>query len=638
MPNEAFDKKRLERLKEQSAAEFQKNVKGLQPVLNTLKTARYRYVLLVLIVASLAGVLWFGFKDAGSYYGYTAGSLFRPDRYVETAVTEYFGEWQGLTADEVNRQVSSMRLANLPGVLGCGAVLAATAVFSWWAGLGLMLAQIVVKIVFDMSADTRSFFVQRYRADHPAAPKTLELSSVVLYTWRYVFDPGSDNGVAGTLLDAEMVQGMREALADIKVSGGYLLANGLWVDGNPARLRPALSFISLDPVTVAGASQDVRDAGAVPVAPSSAPAPVQGEGRASEAAQSAAAEKIASGSVPATASAQETTATPSAAPEPVPVAAPAVRRFCAQCGAKLPDDARFCPRCGTPRDTASVPRPSDKHTAAPAKDAGVTPVNAPKDGSQRVTAQPDGGSASGTTGGTATQPDATGSAPVTSRPSHSRAPIVAAVCAGAAVLALLFVIVVLPALGPKQTPETAGTIAVDGEDLPAEALPDGAGEDAERMDEALAREEEQADEDDAQGHVEEPADSGASDLLSLNDPAQIAASLGPASDGATGTYENIPDTQATQLWTTCMPQGPVTGLEYDIALDGSYMRISAQRGQSGASDVMSNVLSELDATPDMFFQDGSGAWHMTDWQGFRICSRAAASADGYDELVIVPLA
>ena len=43
-------------------------------------------------------------------------------------------------------------------------------------------------------------------------------------------------------------------------------------------------------------------------------------------------------------------------------------------------------------------------------------------------------------------------------------------------------------------------------------------------------------------------------------------------------------------------------------------------------------------TPDMFFQDGGGAWHMTDWQGFRICSRAATGADGYDELVIISLA
>ena len=474
----------------------------------------------------------------------------------------------------------------------------------------------------------------------------------MLYTLRYVFDPACDNGVADTPLDAEMVGYMRKALGDVKVSGGYLLANGLWVSGSPARLRPALSFISLDPVTVAGSPQSAEDAGAAPVAPSSAPAPAQNEGRASKAAQSVAAEKSAPSSVPAATSVREEPTVPATAPAPVPPAASAARRFCAQCGTKLPDDARFCPKCGTPRDTGSTSRPSGSQAAAPAKDTVAAPVVVPKDGSPRVAAQPKDGSVgeAARSADTAQQavanpaPVAPGPAP---RPARSRTPIVAAVCVGAAVLALVFVVVVLPALGPKQTPETAGTIAVDGEDVPIEALPDGAGEDAERVDDVLTQGERQADEAETQEHAQEPADSGAmegpadsgaSDLLALNDPAQVAANLGPASDGATGTYENIPNTSAMQLWTTCMPQGAVTGLEYEIALDGSYMRIAAQRGQSSASDVMNYVLSELDATPDMFFQDGSGAWHMTDWQGFRICSRAATGADGYDELVIIPLA
>ena len=68
------------------------------------------------------------------------------------------------------------------------------------------------------------------------------------------------------------------------------------------------------------------------------------------------------------------------------------------------------------------------------------------------------------------------------------------------------------------------------------------------------------------------------------------------------------------------------------------MRIAAQRSQSGADDVMRYVLSELGATTDMFFQDGGGSWHMADWQGFRICSRAATSASDYFELIIIPLA
>ena len=627
------DDKHMQSFKERSAKEFAGQTKGLEPIFNTLQTARYRYVLLVVIVASLAGLLWFGFKDAGSYYGYTAGSLFRPDRYAETAATEYFGEWQGLTADEVNRQVSSMRLANLPGALGCGAVLAAAGVFSWWAGLGFALARTVVKSVFDLSADTRSFFVRRYRADHPAAPGNPKFSNVMLYTLRYVFDPACDNGVADTLLDAEMVGYMRKALGDVKVSGGYLLANGLWLSGSPARLRPALSFIGLDPITVAHASRHAEDAGAPPAAQESATAPAEDADSAPAGPQPDAPEKDASGSAsasvpakgaPALSAASEPAAPAAAASQSVapaetasepaaPVAA--VRRFCAQCGAKLPDGARFCPRCGTPRDTGSAPRSAGGQISAPAKDAGAAPVSTPKDGSLSAAPQPQNNPASGAARSAAAQPVAASTAPASPRPSRSRAPIVAAVCVCAAALALVFVIVVLPALGPTQTPDTAGTVAADGTDVSTEALPRGAAEDGDGADDAPAQDEGQAEEGSARRQAEEPADTdaaaepadaGSSDLLALSDPAQIAASLGPASDGATGTYENIPDTPATQLWKTCMPQGPVAGLEYEIALDGSYMRIAAQRSQSGADDVMRYVLSELGATTDMFFQVAHG--------------------------------
>lgn len=68
---------------------------------------RKRWVFWILLPVSLGGLFLFGYKDAGSYRGYSAGSILSPDRWGETAWTTGTGQ-----AAVVNARLEALRSVN----------------------------------------------------------------------------------------------------------------------------------------------------------------------------------------------------------------------------------------------------------------------------------------------------------------------------------------------------------------------------------------------------------------------------------------------------------------------------------------------------------------------------------------------
>ena len=149
---------RIKQELENWGSDFRNRLSVPEIALTALLYTRFRYVLWALFAASVLGILWFGLQDVGSYYGYEAGSLFRPEHYVDTAWTATFGDSYGFSAADINRELSAMRLANLPGVLGCGVVLLASAALTFWVGLGALLAGGVWEALFKMEPSVQRFY------------------------------------------------------------------------------------------------------------------------------------------------------------------------------------------------------------------------------------------------------------------------------------------------------------------------------------------------------------------------------------------------------------------------------------------------------------------------------------------------
>lgn len=337
---------RIKQELENWGSDFRNRLSVPEIALTALLYTRFRYVLWALFAVSVLGILWFGLQDVGSYYGYEAGSLFRPEHYVDTAWTATFGDSYGFSAADINRELSAMRLANLPGVLGCGVVLLASAALTFWVGLGALLAGGVWEALFKMEPSVQRFFLERYRIDHPTESGRPAIEDVARYAWQYVCDKRCDTGIPGTVIDAEMVYELRKFLAQEKLFGGYLALNGLRATKAPVHLEPLLPWISVRTPTIAdtasAGAQHAQQVAPAIQAPVSPPAP-QGQGAAAASTPSAPKEPLAPTVATEDAGAKEIEA-------PVqPEAQEAGARFCPQCGTRFPDGAKFCPQCGTSR-------------------------------------------------------------------------------------------------------------------------------------------------------------------------------------------------------------------------------------------------------------------------------------------------
>ncbi len=83
-------------------------------ILFGLFAVRKRWVFWLALPSTALGALILGFKDAGSYRGYTAGSILSPDRYRDTTASLIYGDGTGMNASQLNAKLADMRGENLP--------------------------------------------------------------------------------------------------------------------------------------------------------------------------------------------------------------------------------------------------------------------------------------------------------------------------------------------------------------------------------------------------------------------------------------------------------------------------------------------------------------------------------------------
>lgn len=279
------------------------------------KSVRFRWVLYVVVVLGVVGFLVAGFGDAGSYAGYTAGSLFRPDLWASSSSTtryyydDYYTDRYGLTDKDVNERLDALRYARIPGLVLSIVVAVAGAGGIVLNGMGAVAVAEVWKEFFS-DERTHQYFLDRYAYDHPGKPVPGS-NELALYACVYTLDPACAHGVPGTMLNEGNVSVVREMFTASEVPAVvklglnlYLWLDGLRLSGTPASLVPLFSGISAPHATVVLAEP-------VAVAQAGLVGPPQVAAQAGEA----------TGSVP-------------------------PPRFCPHCGSKLPPGARFCPVCG----------------------------------------------------------------------------------------------------------------------------------------------------------------------------------------------------------------------------------------------------------------------------------------------------
>lgn len=82
-------------------------------ILRPMLYLKYRWLLWIPLVVSLIGMLVSGFSNAGSYAGYSAGSVFKPDEYEDNPNSRIFGSNIGISAQVLNRHLNNLRARNL---------------------------------------------------------------------------------------------------------------------------------------------------------------------------------------------------------------------------------------------------------------------------------------------------------------------------------------------------------------------------------------------------------------------------------------------------------------------------------------------------------------------------------------------
>lgn len=257
---------------------------------------RLRYAIWALTAVSIVCLVYFGTKNAGSYAGYEAGSLYQPQSYVDTWYTETFGDASGMTDDELNDYLGGMRAKNLPGVIVGVVGLVASLGVAYLAGEGWVRNVGLAAATLEHTRPAWEFFSAAYANDatYQAKDHLERGSSVSLgqYAVLAMCLPEADNGLPGSTIDAAGVAETRHDLDNV-YGKAYLALEGLRLDAE-GHVGPLL-----DAVSVTLPSLNVHEASpAGDVTPAQASAPW----------------------------------------------------FCPTCGTKLPGTTNFCPKCGTARE------------------------------------------------------------------------------------------------------------------------------------------------------------------------------------------------------------------------------------------------------------------------------------------------
>ena len=342
-----------------------------------LLQGRWKFAVAVPVAIGLIGVLYFGFKPAGSYDGYTAGSLFLPDRYTDYGTGFILEEYGYMSADQLNSILGDLRGQNMGGLI------------RW---IVFTLAMAAVAAVFSMAYDASSrsmatllsndddmyrFFRERYELENGRyTPTTFDEAlhlplTIADYSYEWLLRPGA----AAQCEDAPITEEYRNAVYRQSHSFFgrlYLLYNDLWFSASTTTAKRIFGAIggaastmpigagtysapgSAKPPTPTAGTPSTTTTVPVAAAPApqtvTAPAPLPMDDATVASSRTVPPVPVPS---PMTAPATTRPVPRPSAPAPSPTAAPApsstpVRdfKFCGQCGAELKRSVSFCTQCG----------------------------------------------------------------------------------------------------------------------------------------------------------------------------------------------------------------------------------------------------------------------------------------------------
>lgn len=343
-----------------------------------LLQGRWKFAVAVPVAIGLIGVLYFGFKPAGSYDGYTAGSLFLPDRYTDYGTGSILEEYGYMSADQLNSILGDLRGQNMGGLI------------RW---IVFTLAMAAVAAVFSMAYDASSrsmatllsndddmyrFFRERYELENGRyTPTTFDEAlhlplTIADYSYEWLLRPGA----AAQCEDTPITEEYRNAIYRQSHSFFgrlYLLYNDLWFDASTTTAKRIFGAIggAASTMPIGMAETHSAPASAKPATPTagtpsagvpSVPQPVPGATSAPSATTTA---PVATPPSPAAAR------TPESAPIPQPT--PAVRPTPSKTTTTVPSTAVPTPQTVT----APAPLPMDDATVASSRTMPPVPVPSP---------------------------------------------------------------------------------------------------------------------------------------------------------------------------------------------------------------------------------------------------------------------
>lgn len=124
---------------------------------------RKRWVFWVSIPVTALLTLRIGFKDAGSYRGYSAGSILSSDSYRETLGSMIYGDGTGLSASQLNKILGEMRGENMPAFLFFLFLFALSVGAAYLASFSYASIYDSIDDVLEVD-EARNYFIQRYEA------------------------------------------------------------------------------------------------------------------------------------------------------------------------------------------------------------------------------------------------------------------------------------------------------------------------------------------------------------------------------------------------------------------------------------------------------------------------------------------
>lgn len=187
---------------------------------------RKRWIFWIVIPVATLLMLRMGYKDAGYYRQYSAGSILSPDRYHDTAGSIIYGDGTGLNASQLNDALGEMRGENMPAFLFFLFLLILAIGAAYVASFCYANVYTDIDDVLD-DEEARNYFVRRYEeAVGPYSPSGFSeekfrfklanfiYSLVIAENWRLLLADAPESFIAeiAAPIHSEQDEGFGKAL------------------------------------------------------------------------------------------------------------------------------------------------------------------------------------------------------------------------------------------------------------------------------------------------------------------------------------------------------------------------------------------------------------------------------------------